>query len=113
MNAKSIRTGRSFFKSSHLSFAKLAKKPCALAVKRFLFQIISGFCFFFSKDNISFVRLLSARIVFASFDVQFDKRKLTAGYFKLHRLLYFTRAVWFAHSEMNHRVGVGNKFRNS
>jgi hypothetical protein len=33
------------------------------------------------------------RIVFALIYMQFDKRRLTAGYFKLHRLLYFIRAV--------------------
>ena len=64
----------------------------------------SRILYFFSKKSINFVRLLMNAIhflpkfVFDLFYVQFGKRKPSAGYFKLHRLLYFTRAVWFAHS---------------
>ena len=75
------------------AFANLAKKPCALAVKRSLFQLFSEICLYFSVKIIIFVRLCKTLKVFALFYMQFGKRKLTAGYFKLHRLLYFTRAV--------------------
>ena len=51
------------------------------------------FCFAIYKAFCIFVRLLHCRIVFALYYMQFDKRKLTAGHFKLHRLLYFARAV--------------------
>ena len=57
------------------------------------FILIIGIFFYFSTRFINFVRLFSYRIVFALYDVQFDKRRPTAGYFKLHRLLYFARAV--------------------
>ena len=58
----------------------------------FLQQILL-ICFDFSAKNIIFVRLFTYRKVCALVYMQFDKRKPTAGYFKLHRLLYFTRAV--------------------
>jgi hypothetical protein len=47
----------------------------------------------FSIKPLVSVRLFPSGNVFALFCVQLDKRKLTAGYFKLHRLLQFTRAV--------------------
>ena len=47
----------------------------------------------YSKEYIIFVRLLFVGIVFALFYMQFDKRKLSGGLYKLRRLLYFTRAV--------------------
>ena len=55
-----------------------------------LFMLI---CFHFSKDIITFVRLFPYWMVFVLFNMQFDQRKLIAGFFKLHRLLYFIRAV--------------------
>ena len=58
----------------------------------FLQQILL-ICFDFSVKDIIFVELFPYRKVFALVYVQFDRRKLPAGYFKLHRLLYFTRAV--------------------
>ena len=46
--------------------------------------------------------------VFVLAYVQFDKRKLTAGYFKLHRLLYFIRAVDYPSlTKCCNNVGVG------
>jgi len=122
MNAKSLHKvrispfgggrGRTFLcvlnkKTLYTTFADLAKNLCAFAVKRPLFLLISRIFFCFSEKSIIFDRPVPYRTVFAIFYVQFDKRKLTAGFFKLHRLLYFTRAVWFARSEMSHRVGVG------
>ena len=98
-----LRFQFSVFRFPNTFYADLTKKPCVIAVKRYFSNIF----FYFSVKAFIFVRLMPDSIVFALFDVQFDKRKLTAGYFKLHRLLYFTRAVRFAHSEMNHRVGVG------
>ena len=54
-------------------------------------------CFYFSVKVIIFVWLFPYGKVFALVYMQFDKRKPTAGYFKLHRLLYFTRAVEVSH----------------
>ena len=56
-------------------------------------QTILWICFYFSVKTIIFVRLFPYRKVFALVYMQFDKRKPTAALFKLHRLLYFTRAV--------------------
>ena len=49
--------------------------------------------FVFSIKAVIFVRLFLHGKVFAVLYVQSDKRKPTAGLFRLHRLLYFTRAV--------------------
>ena len=50
--------------------------------------------YLFCSDKLdSFVRLFLLGCVFALFCLQFDRRKLTAGLYKLHRLLQFTRAV--------------------
>jgi hypothetical protein len=56
-------------------------------------QLILWNSFYYSVKAIIFVRLFSCQKVFALFCMQSDKRKPTAGFFKLHRLLYFTRAV--------------------
>ena len=55
--------------------------------------LILWICFYFSVKVVGFIRLLPFQKVFALFFMQSDKRKPTAGLFKLHRLLYFTRAV--------------------
>ena len=55
------------------------------------FQLFLLIFFFFSTKYIIFVRLLHYNIVL--FYMQFNKRKPVAGYYKLHRLLYFIRAV--------------------
>ena len=51
--------------------------------------------FYFSTKAIIFVRLFPYGKVFTVCYVQPDKRKPTAGLYRLHRLLYFTRAVQF------------------
>ena len=58
-----------------------------------LLQLILCICFYFSVKTTIFVRLFDTRKVTALFDLWFGKRKLTAGQFRLHRLLYFTRGV--------------------
>jgi hypothetical protein len=63
------------------------------AVLIFLLQQILYVCFYVSTKAVIFVRLFSYGKVFAWLYMQFDRRKLTAGYLKLHRLLQFTRAV--------------------
>ena len=63
----------------------------------FLLQQILWISFCFSVKTIIFVRLFPYRTVFVLFEVQFDKRKHSAVRVKLHRLLYFIRAVRFAH----------------
>ena len=57
-------------------------------------QQILWISFYFSTKAVISVRLLPYRRVFALFDMQFSERKSATGYFKLHRLLYFTRAVF-------------------
>jgi len=52
-------------------------------------------CHFFSEKLDCFIRLFLFGFVFALFYLQFDRRKLTAGLYKLHRLLQFTRSVSF------------------
>ena len=61
----------------------------------FFIQKILLICF--AVKVIIFGGLFSYRKVFALFDVQFDRRKYSAVRFKLHRLLYFTRAVAVSH----------------
>jgi len=58
-----------------------------------LFLVSYHFC---SEKLDCFVRLFLFGFVFALFCLQFDRRKLTAGLYKLHRLLQFTRAVLFS-----------------
>ena len=58
-----------------------------------IFVNISLFLLYFSSGKMVYVRLFPFREVFALVHVRFDGRKPTAGYFKLHRLLYFIRAV--------------------
>jgi len=48
---------------------------------------------FFSTKAVIFVRLFLDGKVFAVYYVQSDTRKPTAGLFRLHRFLQFTRAV--------------------
>ena len=78
----------------------------------------SRILFFLFKKNINFVRLLIHAVdfllgfVFALFYVHFGKRKPAAGYFKLHRLLYFTRAVGLPTPAVSRRVGVGKGLHN-
>ena len=60
---------------------------------KILLQFILCICFFFSIKVIIFVRLFDYRKVFALFYLWSDKRKPTAGYFRLHRLLCFIRGV--------------------
>ena len=65
---------------------------------------------YLSSGKIIFVRLFHDRKGFALVYVPFDKRKPTAGYFKLHRLLYFIRAVGLPTLTGSRRmVGVGRK----
>ena len=81
--------------SSHLgvgSDAGLSRDTMGLIL---LLQQILWISFNFSATIIIFVRLFPYRKVFALVDVPFDRRKPTAALFKLHRLLYFTRAVGF------------------
>jgi len=58
-----------------------------------LFLVSCRFC---SEKIDAFVLLFLSGCVFALFSMQFEKRKLTAGLYKLHRLLQFTRAVLFS-----------------
>ena len=55
-------------------------------------QLILWTGFYFYVKTI-FVRMLPDWKVFVLLYLQSDKRKQTAGLFRLHRLLYFTRAV--------------------
>ena len=57
----------------------------------FFLQQILWIRFNFSVKVIIFAGLFSYRKVYG----QFNKRKLPVGYFKLHRLLFFTRAVGY------------------
>ena len=74
-----------------------------------LFILITGIFFYFPPKSIIFVRLSPYRTVFALYYVQFEKRKLPVGYFKLHRLLYFTRAVVLPAPAESHRAGAGKE----
>ncbi len=58
-----------------------------------LYQQIMWISFCFSTKAIIFVCSLPFRKVFAMYDMQLDKQKPATGYFRLHRLLYFIRAV--------------------
>jgi len=49
--------------------------------------------FNYSTKVVTFVRLFPCGKVFDWIDLQFDRRKPAAGYFDLHRLLQYTRAV--------------------
>ena len=70
----------------------------------FFFQqfLLTVFCF--TEKAVIFAWLFQNRIVFALSNVQCDKRKPPAGYYKMNRLLQFTRAVWLAPPTGNHRV---------
>ena len=70
-------------------------------------QTILWICFYFSVKTIIFVGLFLYRKVFDLVYVPFDKRKYSAVRFKLHRLLYFTRAVGFPIRTGSHCVRVG------
>ena len=59
----------------------------------FLLQLLLWISFYYFVKVVIFVRLFSCQKVFALFYLQTDKRKPTAGFFKLHRLLFFIRAV--------------------
>ena len=73
-------------------------------------QLISAIIFRLSKKVIIFVRLFPYWKVFVLVYMQFDNRKPTAGYNKLHRLLYFIRAVGLPTPTGSCRiVGVGEK----
>ena len=60
----------------------------------------------FSTKAVIFVRLFLDGKVFAVCQVRSDTRKPTAGLFRLHRLLYFTRAVGTP-TRGSHNVRVG------
>jgi len=71
------------------------------------FQLFLLIYFYFSVKPVIFVRPAPYNIVFALFDMKFDKRKPVAGCFKLHRLLCFIRAVGLPTSTGSRNVGVG------
>jgi len=64
----------------------------------------------FSTKAVIFVRLFPYGEVFAVCQVRSDTRKPTVGLFRLHRLLYFTRAVG-SPTRGSHNVRVGNDKR--
>ena len=64
--------------------------------------------FYLLAKAIIFVRLFPFRNVFALVYVPFEKRRPAVGFFKLHRLLYFIRAVFYpSPTECCQNVGVG------
>ena len=56
---------------------------------RFILRI----SFYYSVKVVNSIRLFLCREVFALFFMQSDKRKPSVVLFRLHRLIYFTRAV--------------------
>jgi len=56
-------------------------------------------CFHFCGKVAIFAWLFHIGYIFAFPDVQYGRRKPTAGCFKQNRLLQFTRAVWLAPSD--------------
>jgi len=72
-----------------------------------IFSFILLFC---SNKFFIFVRLLSCRKVFVLVYVQSEKRKPASVYYRLHRLLQFTRAVISPPRTASRRmVGAGRK----
>ena len=63
-------------------------------------QIVLLTCVYFSIKTIIFVWLLPFSKVFVLLYLQFYSREPVAGFFKLHRLLYFIRAVDLPTSEV-------------
>jgi len=76
----------------------------------FLFFLLIYF-FFFGKSAI-FVISAPYNVVFDLVYLRFDKRKPVAGYFKLHRLLYFIRAVFLPTPAGSRKVGVGQRLHS-
>ena len=80
-----------------LPFRSETGSVTGLLFRKILFiPLFLSFTIFGSEKLDFFVRLFLFGFVFALFCMQFDRRKLTAGLYKLHRLLQFTRAVLFS-----------------